>query len=104
VTGKRIPQAALAAAKIAVLNATGADDGPDEHEEALRIARAALEAAMPAVERHVLRAAARRILALDEAGRDRRDNKGPFWDMRTCLRKLARGEALPAPGAEDGSG
>lgn len=53
-----------------------------------------------AVAKDVLRHAARQILALDADDRARRSqpgypNKGPWNDMRTTLRRLARGEPLP---------
>ena len=68
-----------------------------EHE-----AVAALVAAMPAIEKAVLREMARRVLALDAADRTLRHqpdhpNKGPWNDMRTTLRRLARGEPIPDP-------
>jgi hypothetical protein len=65
------------------------------------VAREALLIALPAIQRDAVRQAAKQILALDAADRTRRappgcPNKGPWNDMRTTLRRLARGEALPA--------
>jgi hypothetical protein len=58
-------------------------------------ARVVLLAALPAIERHVQRQMAIRILELDALDRQRTSNKGPYYDMRTSLRRLARGEPLP---------
>lgn len=63
------------------------------------VAREALLIALPAIQRDAVKRAARHILALDAA--DRRahgpggPNKGPWNDMQTSLRRLARGEELP---------
>lgn len=101
---KRLPPGALSAATWAVLNATGSADSDEGRKEAHRLARAALEAAMPDIERTLLRSAAARILELDAADQQCTVNKGPYWDMRTCLRKLSRGEKLPVPGEESTHG
>jgi hypothetical protein len=64
-------------------------------------AREVLEAAMPAIERASRRKVAREILALDAADkaieRSPATNKGPFGDVRSSVRRLARGEPLPRP-------
>jgi hypothetical protein len=75
--------------------AWGVDDCTHNEE----VAREALRIALPAIQRDAVRQAARQILALDAA--DRRahapgmPNKGPWNDMRTSLRRLARGGSLP---------
>jgi len=71
-----------------------------DHGQARRFADAALTAAMPGIRRAVLREAARQILALDAEDRSRHHvaakNVGPWNDMGTVLRKLLRGEPIPA--------
>jgi hypothetical protein len=48
------------------------------------------------VESRVRRETAREVIALDEADQKLWEvNHGPFGDMRTSLRRLARGEQLP---------
>ena len=60
------------------------------------IARMALMAALPLIERHVRREMAREVLALEAEDRKRwAFAKGPYGDMRTSLRRLERGEPLP---------
>jgi len=57
-----------------------------------------LDATLPAIRRADRRDLARHILALDEEDQARHrqgPNKGPWNDMRTSLRRLARGESLP---------
>jgi hypothetical protein len=53
------------------------------------------------IERRVRREAGREILALDVADkaieRTPATNKGPFGDVDTSVRRLARGEQLPRP-------
>ena len=71
------------------------------------IARMALMAALPLIERHVRRETAREVLALEAEDRKRwAYAKGPYGDMRTSLRRLERGEPLPRPeelrGGNDG--
>lgn len=63
-------------------------------------AMAVLEATYPMIVRHARREVAREVLALDEAdrkfsGRGSQFNHGPYGDMQSSLRRLARGEALP---------
>jgi hypothetical protein len=55
----------------------------------------ALKAALPVIQRDAVRQAARRVLLLDEMDRRKSASKGPYNDMRTSLRRLARGEPLP---------
>ena len=94
----KLPRGSLSAATQAVTQAA-ADYGHDGliAGDAETLARAAIEAALPLIERDVRRKTARHVLALDDYAR-RQDaytrNKGPFIDMRTSLRKLARGEEL----------
>jgi hypothetical protein len=62
------------------------------------LARAGLLAAFPVIKRSVQRETARHVLALDACAREQAErtrNKGPFLDMDTSLRRLARGEPLP---------
>jgi len=69
-------------------------------------ARIALDAALPILERDIRRQAASEVLALDARNREqaeRTHNRGPYYDMRTSLRRLARGEPLPVPGTSDES-
>jgi hypothetical protein len=97
------------------LRAYGDRGGTEE-----KAARLVLDAALPLIERDVRRKMARHILALDQLDRqqvERTSNKGPFYDMRTSLRRVARGEPLadeqavireqlsevvPVEGSEDG--
>lgn len=74
-------------------------------------ARADLEAAAPLLERAICRKMARDILALaaedENAEKKGARHAGPYGDMRTSLRRLARGEPLPDAmdlrgGVEDG--
>ena len=107
---RRLPRGALADATRAIIAAAG-DFGPGNGHRVVvagpaeDLARAALEAALPAIERAAQRETARHILALDaeDAGRRRQPghhNKGPWNDMQTSLRRLTRGESLPeVPGA-----
>lgn len=66
--------------------------------------RHALGAAMPIIEKAALKAAAKHILHLDAEDRDRHRHahRPPWNDMRTVLRKLARGEPLPELPAQEG--
>jgi hypothetical protein len=89
----RLPRGALPLAT----EAAGAAMVTGQSTEA--VAFAALMAALPVIQRDAVRQAARHILALDAA--DRRahapgtPNKGPWNDMQTTLRRLARGEPMP---------
>jgi hypothetical protein len=60
--------------------------------------RAGLAAALPVIERDVRRRTAREVFALEAEDRKRQDrNRGPYGDIRSSLRRLARGEPLPEP-------
>jgi hypothetical protein len=48
-----------------------------------------------AIERRVRRDMAREILHLDEVDRQCSRNVGPWGDVRTSVRRIGRGEALP---------
>jgi hypothetical protein len=91
----RVPRAILEAAAAAydAALAEGALSATDA-------ARVVLEAVMPRIEDRARRQAAREVLALDDAERklSRRGprNAGPFGDAVTSLRRIARGEPLPA--------
>ncbi|HZR50146.1 MAG TPA: hypothetical protein VFB06_11560 [Streptosporangiaceae bacterium] len=91
------PEAVKAAARVLGNDCHGGP--PDDND--MRLAADVLAAAMPALERSIRRRMAREILALDEADgtleRTGARNVGPYGDMRTSLRRLARGETLPRP-------
>jgi hypothetical protein len=94
----KLPRGALkdaTAAVIAVADYLGTTCQITEPTQAQPIARAALEAALPVIERAVQRETARHILALDAADLAKQRNVGPWNDTRTTLRRLARGEPLP---------
>lgn len=91
----RVPRAILAAAAAAydAALAEGALSATDA-------ARVVLEAVMPQVEDRARRQAAREALALDDAerqlARQGARNAGPYGDAVTSLRRIARGDPLPA--------
>ena len=100
----RLPRGALAEATravAAVAEYIGVTCDITEPTQAGPIARAALEAALPVIERAALRDAAKKILALQDEDHARRQaagirSAGPPWnDMRSVLRKVARGEPIP---------
>lgn len=93
-----LPRGALNAAKVG-LTSVASDFGHDGliAGYAHTLARAALTAALPLIERDVRRQMARQVLALNDLDSQQAaatNNRGPFYDMRTSLRKLARGEEL----------
>lgn len=93
----KLPRGSLSAATQAVTVAA-ADFGHDGliAGDAGTLARAALEAALPLIERDVRRQMARHVLALASLNREKTRNKPPWIDMMTSLRKLSRGEELPS--------
>jgi hypothetical protein len=93
-----LPRGALDAGATALEEAVMA--GAHPHDDEWVTARIVLTAALPFIERHVRRQVAREVLELNELDRvqgERTNNRGPFYDMRTSLRRLARGETLPVP-------
>jgi hypothetical protein len=93
---KRLPKFAVEAAEHAIIQAA-ADFGHDDlvAGSAREFARAALEAALPLIEKHVHREVAKEILFLDGIDRECTRNVGPYGCMDASLQRLARGEPLP---------
>lgn len=93
---ERVSRGTLQAAEMALVRAAtdfGQDDiiaGPSP-----KLAMAVLDAVLPAIEQHVRRSMAREVLALDAADHKLTRNVGPWGDMKTSLKRLARGEELP---------
>jgi hypothetical protein len=87
----KLPRGVLMLAADAIMTAQNADDDEPEQFEANLLARVALSAALPVIQRDAVRQAARQILDL----RPERDLYGSYYMMGRCLKRLARGEPLP---------
>ena len=90
------PSSVLAAATAAIRDQFRADLDKPGAPEPDALARAALEAAAPLLERSIRRKMVREILDLAKADANLSHiNKGPWGDVDSSVRRLARGEPLP---------
>ena len=90
-----IPTAAIAAAESAIRREFRVELDRPGMPEPDALARAALEAAAPLLERSIRRKMAREILYLHYVDGQCSRNAGPWGSMDISLKRIERGEPLP---------
>jgi hypothetical protein len=91
----RLPRGAIQAAQLAIVRAaTDFGHGNLVAGDSEDFARAAIEAVLSVIERDARRKVARELLARFSARLPEQEAYGAYMDMRTDLRRLARGEEL----------